>query len=244
MSDSALQIHDGTASSGLVALSLAETEDVGEVHGTKGRLRSLTHGSVDRVVRVGVKSESIGITASRLVSLVESTLQFLVHESRFGRKNIRVAPHDQVLLPRFRAVDLRVVHVPCAKVVMRCLNVVVIPVDREGALKKRRLAILANQSACPTNLLPSVLLLAQPLHERLALEDLVLHPVRLLGMPYATVGREVCDHGILAENVMVGFEAELDVQLISDVEGEVEVRQGVYAMIGGVDGGVVYFGEG
>lgn len=43
---------------------------------------------------------------------------------------------------------------------------------------------------------------------------------------------------------MVGFEGELDVQLVSDVEGEVEVGVGVDAVIAGVDGSVVDFGKG
>lgn len=72
----------------------------------------------------------------------------------------------------------------------------------------------------------------------------MLLAVHLLGMAHASIGREVCDDGILAENVVVGLESELDVQLVADVEGEVEVGVGVDAVIAGVDGGVVDFGEG
>jgi hypothetical protein len=63
-------------------------------------------------------------------------------------------------------------------------------------------------------------------------------------MAHTSIGRQVCDDSILAEDVVIGLEGELDVQLVSDIEGEVEVRVGVDAVIAGVDGGVVYFGEG
>jgi hypothetical protein len=43
---------------------------------------------------------------------------------------------------------------------------------------------------------------------------------------------------------MIRFEGELDVKLVADVEGEVEVGVGVDAVIAGVDGGVVDFGKG
>jgi hypothetical protein len=43
---------------------------------------------------------------------------------------------------------------------------------------------------------------------------------------------------------VIGFEGKLDVQLVADVEGEVEVGVGMYAVIAGVDGCVVHFGKG
>lgn len=133
---------------------------------------------------------------------------------------------------------------PGAQVVVRRLNVMAIPIDREGALEQRSLAILGHQNTRPANLLPSVLLLVHALDKRLALEDLVLRAVHLLGMPYAAVGSQVGDHGALAEDIMVRFEAELDVQLIAEVESEIEVRKGVDAMVSGLDGGIVDLGDG
>ena len=60
-------------------------------------------------------------------------------------------------------------------------------------------------------------------------------------MPYASIGRKMCDDSALAQDVVIGFQAELDVQLVSDVEAEVELRIGVDAMITGVYCRIIYF---
>lgn len=77
------QVRDGASAASLVTLSLVEAEDVGEIHSTP-RLRALAHGGIHGMVGVGVEVESVGMAAGRLVSLVQTTLQVLVHESVLG----------------------------------------------------------------------------------------------------------------------------------------------------------------
>ena len=47
--------------------------------------------------------------------------------------------------------------------------------------------------------------------------------IHLLNIPYASVGRKMCDDIALAQDVVIRFQAELDVQLVSNVEAEVEM---------------------
>lgn len=63
-------------------------------------------------------------------------------------------------------------------------------------------------------------------------------------MPYAAIRRKVCDYGVVAQDIMIRFEAELDVQLVSDVEAKVELGVGVDALVAGMDCRIVYFGKG
>jgi hypothetical protein len=47
--------------------------------------------------------------------------------------------------------------------------------------------------------------------------------IHLLDMPYASIGRKMCDDSALAQDVVIRFQAELDMQLVSYVEAEVEL---------------------
>lgn len=63
-------------------------------------------------------------------------------------------------------------------------------------------------------------------------------------MPYAAIRCQMCDYGILAEDIVIRLEAELDVQFVPDIEAEVELRIGVDAVIAGMYGRILDFGEG
>jgi hypothetical protein len=127
---------------------------------------------------------------------------------------------------------------------MRRLNVVVIPVHRESALEQWCLAVLRYQNTRPASPPPSILLLIQPLHPWYSLENLMAPAIHLLDMPYTSIGRKMCYYGALAQDIMIRFQAEFNVQLISYVEAEVELWIGVYAVVASVNGRIVYFGEG
>lgn len=243
LSDGVLQIRDRAPATGLIALALGKAEHVRKVHSAQ-RLRALPHSSMDWMIRVRIKSQTVGIAAGGLISLVHATLQLLMGESLLAIQNVRVSPDDHVLLPMLGLARVGVQPVPSAKVVVRRLNVMTVPVDGESALEQRRLAVPRDQNARPAGLAPSVLLHVHALDERPALEDLVLHPVHLLGMPYAAVGGQVGDAGAIADDVVVRFEFELDVEFISDVECQVEVGKGVDAMVARLDSGVVDLGDG
>ena len=117
LSDRSLQIYTSTVATRLVALA---SENVGKVHGTERFERPLAHSSINRVIRVRVEAKSVGIAAGRLVPfLFKSTLQALVHKSVLGREDIRVPPHDHVLLSRLGALHLGVQLMASAHVVVR-----------------------------------------------------------------------------------------------------------------------------
>ena len=61
-------------------------------------------------------------------------------------------------------------------------------------------------------------------------------------MPYASIGRKMCDDSALAQDVVIGFQSQLDVQLVSDIEAEVELRIGMDAVVAGVNRRVIYLG--
>lgn len=126
------QVYAGAVATGDVALS---PEDVGEINSSKRLGGSLAHGGIHGVFQIGVEVESIGIAGGSIIAGVQFALQPLVHESVLRRGDIRVSPDNHVFAARLCAFNLGVQAMAGAQVVVRRLNVVVIPVYCESALE-------------------------------------------------------------------------------------------------------------
>jgi hypothetical protein len=133
--------------------------------------------------------------------------------------HVRIAEDNHVLL--IAQVNIRVFGLPC-RLVTRCrLDMVVVMVHGESALKQRFQPVLAYPYPGPANIVPTV----SPLHPCCALVDFVMQPLYRLLACYGSVGVEVCYLPAVYKEVVVGLEAEADA-LPGHVESEVEGRYG------------------
>ena len=194
-------------------------------HRRTARRVARAHARIHRVV--GLRVEPQPVALARLPLDARPLPQLGVVLVR-GHAHVAVAEHHHALLPA--QLHVRVLGPPGGLVAAGQLDVVVVVVQRKGALEQRLQPIPPYPDARPADLVPAT----PPLRPRGPLEHLVLPPVNQLLPMHAAVGGEVRDAPAVDKDVVVGLEAEADA-LRADIKRDVKRGHGRYPVVGSED---------
>lgn len=187
------------------------------------------HGSVYGVVLVRVELELVAQTG-RLSAPPPQLRMVLLYPP-----HVTVPEHYHLLLSGC-AMDFGITRYHGALVIFAQQDVVVVMVEREGALEQRLQAIPAQVDARPTRSVPAI----PPLQPCGPLVYLVLQSVQRLLALHLAIGAQVADLGAIYEQVVVRLQAETDTLARGgEVEGEVERGQRGDLVVGGEDVGIL-----